>query len=267
MPTPSPPATGPAAGNRAARLCLARPGAAAGHPALHPRRRRAPCSCAAPAAAARPPCSACSAACRRPTAARCACSARTSAGLAPRARDRYRVDHSGYIFQQFNLLPFLIVRDNVACPAASRNLRAQRARQRHGSVEQAARQLLERLGLAPELHERRADSAVDRPAAARGRGPRTDRPAGAGDRRRADLGAGRRQPAQAFLELLFAECRAAGASLLFVSHDRSLAPAVRPRACRCGTLNRAACAPAGSEHASAAHRPGQPGQPPLHRRC
>ena len=29
---------------------------------------------------------------------------------------------------------------------------------------------------------------------------------------------------EAFLQLLFAECHAAGASLLFVSHDQSLAP-------------------------------------------
>lgn len=36
------------------------------------------------------------------------------------ARDRFRVDHTGYIFQQFNLLPFLSVRENVELPAASR---------------------------------------------------------------------------------------------------------------------------------------------------
>ena len=32
------------------------------------------------------------------------------------ARDRFRVDHAGYIFQQFNLLPFLSVRENVELP-------------------------------------------------------------------------------------------------------------------------------------------------------
>jgi ABC-type lipoprotein export system ATPase subunit len=31
-------------------------------------------------------------------------------------RDRFRVDHTGYIFQQFNLLPFLSVRENVELP-------------------------------------------------------------------------------------------------------------------------------------------------------
>ncbi len=42
----------------------------------------------------------------------------------------------------------------------------------------------------------------------------------------------------AFLDLLFAECRAAGASLLFVSHDRSLAP-LFDRALDLAEINRA----------------------------
>ncbi|MGA9662715.1 MAG: ATP-binding cassette domain-containing protein, partial [Pseudomonas alloputida] len=36
--------------------------------------------------------------------------------LSQGARDRFRVDHTGYIFQQFNLLPFLSVRENVELP-------------------------------------------------------------------------------------------------------------------------------------------------------
>ena len=37
-----------------------------------------------------------------------------------RRRDRFRVDHIGFIFQQFNLVPYLSVLHNVSCPAASR---------------------------------------------------------------------------------------------------------------------------------------------------
>lgn len=43
----------------------------------------------------------------------------------------------------------------------------------------------------------------------------------------------------AFLDLLFSECRAAGASLLFVSHDQSLAPHF-DRSLALAELNRAA---------------------------
>ena len=143
--------------------------------------------------------------------------------LSASARDRFRVDHSGYIFQQFNLLPFLGVRDNVELPCRFSPLRAERARQRHGSVAAAAATLLEHLGLGADLHARRADQLSigqqQRVAAARALIGQpelviADEPTSALD---ADA-------REAFLELLFAECRAADASLLFVSHDQSLAP-------------------------------------------
>jgi len=44
---------------------------------------------------------------------------------------------------------------------------------------------------------------------------------------------------EAFIQLLFAECREAGASLLFVSHDQSLAP-LFDRNLSLAELNRAA---------------------------
>ncbi|WP_165681714.1 ATP-binding cassette domain-containing protein, partial [Metapseudomonas otitidis] len=78
--------------------------------------------------------------------------------LSSAARDRYRVDHTGYIFQQFNLLPFLSVRENVELPCRFSRLRAQRASQRHGSVSAAAVTLLGHLGLGEALLERRADA-------------------------------------------------------------------------------------------------------------
>jgi putative ABC transport system ATP-binding protein len=57
--------------------------------------------------------------------------------LSAGARDRFRVDHTGYIFQQFNLLPFLSVRENVELPCRFSKC-ARRAIQRHGSIDQAA---------------------------------------------------------------------------------------------------------------------------------
>ena len=79
--------------------------------------------------------------------------------LSAGARDRFRVDHTGYIFQQFNLLPFLSVRENVELPCHFSKLRKQRASQRHGSVDNAAAALLDHLGLGDaRLLERRADT-------------------------------------------------------------------------------------------------------------
>ena len=130
--------------------------------------------------------------------------------LSAGARDRFRVDHTGYIFQQFNLLPFLSVRENVELPCHFSKLRASRAIQRHGSVDNAAASLLAHLGLQDTgLLERRADElSIGQPELVI-----ADEPTSALD---ADA-------REAFLELLFAECRAAGSSLLFVSHDQSLA--------------------------------------------
>lgn len=157
--------------------------------------------------------------------------------LSASARDRLRVEHSGYIFQQFNLLPFLAVRDNVELPCRFSARRAARATARHGSVAAAASELLERLGLGRALHGRRADQLSigqqQRVAAARALIGQpelviADEPTSALD---ADSRA-------AFLDLLFAECRDAGASLLLVSHDRSLAP-LFDRALDLAEINRA----------------------------
>ncbi|WP_447745347.1 ABC transporter ATP-binding protein [Pseudomonas nicosulfuronedens] len=157
-------------------------------------------------------------------------------------RDHFRVDHTGYIFQQFNLLPFLSVRENVELPCHFSHSRAERATLRHGSVAKAAETLLKHLGLGDTaLIERRADSLSigqqQRVAAARALIGQpelviADEPTSALD---ADA-------REAFLQLLFAECREAGASLLFVSHDQSLAPLFN-RNLSLTDLNRAARAP------------------------
>ncbi|SDJ85711.1 putative ABC transport system ATP-binding protein [Pseudomonas delhiensis] len=164
------------------------------------------------------------------------------AQLSAARRDHFRVDHTGYIFQQFNLLPFLSVRENVELPCHFSRSRAARARERHGSVDEAARALLAHLGLGDAgLLQRRADNLSigqqQRVAAARALIGQpelviADEPTSALD---ADA-------REAFLQLLFAECRAAGASLLFVSHDQGLAP-LFDRSLSLADLNRAATAP------------------------
>ncbi|KRW57851.1 ABC transporter ATP-binding protein [Pseudomonas sp. TTU2014-080ASC] len=139
------------------------------------------------------------------------------------ARDRFRVDHIGYIFQQFNLLPFLSVQENIELPCHFSATRAKRAAQRFGSVQDACKALLNHLGLSQsELLQRKAGELSigqqQRVAAARALIGQpelviADEPTSALD---ADT-------REAFIKLLFSECRSAGSSLLFVSHDQSLA--------------------------------------------
>jgi putative ABC transport system ATP-binding protein len=137
-------------------------------------------------------------------------------------RDMFRGDHMGFIFQQFNLIPYLSVLENVLIPCRFSTLRRKRACARSGSPMSEARSLLERLDLASSLWDRPVNrlsvGQQQRAAAARALigGPSVlmaDEPT-------SSLDADRRRT---FLRLLLEECRSAGASLLFVSHDRSLA--------------------------------------------
>lgn len=143
---------------------------------------------------------------------------RLSAG----ARDRFRVDHIGFIFQQFNLIPYLSVVENVLLPCRFSPRRAQRARQRGASLADEAQRLLAALDLDPALGRRPVTQLSvgqqQRVAAARAM-------IGApelviADEPTSSLDAARQA---AFLDLLAAECRHAGATLIFVSHDARLA--------------------------------------------
>jgi putative ABC transport system ATP-binding protein len=136
-------------------------------------------------------------------------------------RDVLRGDHIGFIFQQFNLIPYLSILENVLISCRFSLLRHERACARFRSPEAEARALLERLDLSPSLWDRPVNKLSvgqqQRVAAARaliGRPPLL-----IADEPTSSLDADRRKT---FLQLLLDECREAGASLLFVSHDRSL---------------------------------------------
>jgi len=141
------------------------------------------------------------------------------AALSGGRRDARRVDHVGVIFQQFNLLPYLTVLDNVLLPCRFSRLRASRCA---GTPRQAAQALLERVALPQPLWARRADALSvgqqQRVAAARALigTPElvlADEPTSALDAARRDD----------FMALLMDACRAAGSTLVFVSHDQRLA--------------------------------------------
>ena len=157
------------------------------------------------------------------------------AGLPGAERDAFRGARVGVIFQMFNLLPYLSVLDNVLLP--TRFSAARRARLADPRAEAA--RLLEALGLGDAELLARGVSALSigqqqRVAAARALLGRpelviADEPTSSLD-----------WDARAqFLDLLVRECDAAGSTLLFVSHDRTLAP-LFDRSVQLGDLNRTA---------------------------
>jgi putative ABC transport system ATP-binding protein len=139
------------------------------------------------------------------------------ASLPAGKRDRFRAEQIGLIFQQFNLLPYATVLDNILLPL--RFAPARRARVKGGRA--AAAQLCGALGLREAALMAQAGTLSvgqqQRVAAARaliGAPPLivADEPTSALD-----------EGAQArFLELLFAQARESGSTLLMVSHDARL---------------------------------------------
>ena len=161
-----------------------------------------------------------------------------------RRRDRFRADHVGFVFQMFNLVPYLSMVDNVTLPCRFSPRRRERAGGRTGTPEAEARRLLARLGLDDDdlLSRAVTDLSIgqqQRVAAARALigAPElivADEPTSA-------LDEGTRGR---FLDLLSVQCDDAGASLLFASHDTRLGSAFDRRV-SLPELNRAESGPNG----------------------
>ncbi len=143
-------------------------------------------------------------------------------GLRPAARDRFRVDHLGLVFQQFNLIGYLTVADNILLPCRFSKKRRDAAIAAHGSAEGAVSDLMRALDLDPDLAGRSAlrlsIGQQQRVALARALigGPElllADEPTSALDGERRD----------AFVDFALARCAELGSTLLFVSHDERLA--------------------------------------------
>ncbi|MFM5400205.1 ABC transporter ATP-binding protein [Aeromonas veronii] len=157
------------------------------------------------------------------------------ARLSGRARDHFRAANLGYIFQQFNLLPFLSVQDNVT--AALTFSPAKRARLQ-GSPEQEARRLLAELQLPDDALHRpvHALSIGQQQRVAAARALIGSPPLVIADEPTSALDTDNRA---AFIKLLFEECDKQGSTLIFVSHDPHLEP-LFPRVENLQQLNRRA---------------------------
>lgn len=147
---------------------------------------------------------------------------REMARLTSSQRDNFRAVHIGYIFQMFNLIPYLSVLENITLPCRLNGERRARAERDGESLNAAARRIADHLEIGALLGSPVTELSVgqqQRVAAARALigAPElviADEPTSALD---ADL-------RERFLELLFDSCAQAGSTLVFVSHDRSLQP-------------------------------------------
>ncbi len=71
-------------------------------------------------------------------------------------RDEHRGNQIGYIFQQFNLLPYLSLLENVILPCRISAVRKRNADRNSGGAKQEAQNLLQQMGLSDDLWYRPA---------------------------------------------------------------------------------------------------------------
>lgn len=128
------------------------------------------------------------------------------------ARDHFRADKMGIIFQQFNLIPFLSPLENVVLPSLFH---------KRSDAESRAKELFDHLKLSDKILSRPVNQlsvgqqqrvAMVRALLFKPSLVLADEPTSSLD---TDL-------RDAFIELLLKECSSLGSSLLFVSHDPTL---------------------------------------------
>lgn len=137
------------------------------------------------------------------------------ASLSPRKRDRFRADHIGIVFQQFNLIPFLTVAGNL-------RLAARFSGNGRRDIGEQSAHLLESLNLDPALLQRRADrlSVGQQQRVAIARALINEPELLLADEPTSALDADARD---AFMSLLMSIRSISNCTMIFASHDRSLA--------------------------------------------
>lgn len=135
-------------------------------------------------------------------------------------RDSFRGAHIGYIFQNFNLIPYLSVEENIQLPLFLSKIRQQKLES--VSVQSEVYRMCEHLGIIDFLSKKVIELSVgqqQRVAVARALLGRpevilADEPTSA-------LDYGHKEK---FIELLFKTCEEINSTVLFVSHDKTLMP-------------------------------------------
>jgi len=137
-------------------------------------------------------------------------------------RDSFRANHIGFIFQQFNLIPYLNLIENIILPCKFSPSRKEKALEHSKSLEEEAIRLLANLGInASSILKRRVNELSigqqQRVAIARAL-------IGSPDMIIADEPTSALDSAHkaSFVKMLFDECEKENITLVFVSHDESL---------------------------------------------
>ena len=138
-------------------------------------------------------------------------------------RDSFRADHIGFIFQMFNLIPYLPVLDNLLLPCRFSRRRRRNIEMRGTDPGTEAERLLDHLDLSHELLRQPVTKLSvgqqQRVAAARAMIGYPELVIA--DEPTSSLDADRRER---FLQLLLKECGEQDSTLIFVSHDSTLEP-------------------------------------------
>jgi putative ABC transport system ATP-binding protein len=140
------------------------------------------------------------------------------ATLSESERDHFRAKHLGYIFQSFNLIPYLSVQENIELPIHMNPTRSERPSK--AELTQTVHQLCQRLGIEGLLSKNVTELSVgqqQRVAVARALCGKPDLILA--DEPTSSLDTDHRER---FLQLMFELCDQAGTTVLFVSHDRTI---------------------------------------------
>lgn len=140
------------------------------------------------------------------------------ANMSASRRDQFRAEKLGYIFQSFNLIPYLSVRENIELPCLLNSQRGLRVQKKN--LSESVEFLAHRLGLSDFLQRSVKELSVgqqQRVAVARALIGRPDLILA--DEPTSSLDMDHREK---FLKLLFELCEESGTTVVFVSHDRTI---------------------------------------------